>query len=362
MVLDAGGMRRAVAAAQRWRAGGVRVHVLAWHRVVPDFDRLRQRVIPGLLTSTRTFDRQLSWLADRFRFVSLGEALEILAGRTRAKRDVCALTFDDGYADFLEHAIPLLRKHGAPATLYVPTGFVGTGVPLLHDRLYQVLRRASAVRLRPTDARCERDLRAALEWNQQHGPIVALERMLETWPLARCLPVAEALEQVLGMEKAAALTDSRLLTWEELRAVQAAGFEVGGHTVDHACLPNETAQEVERQLRESKLRLEAKLETQIHDFAYPNGWYSRSRMEQVRACGYRSGVTTEDQPNRLGENPYALKRKYVWELSSQGLFGYSQAVTACNLDDTLRSLGLAPWVPGERPAVESARNPNSGVV
>ena len=65
--------------------------------------------------------------------------------------------------------------------------------------------------------------------------------------------------------------------------------------------------------------------------------------------GYRSAVTTEDRPNRLGEDPFTLKRKCVWEFTSRGLGRFSPAVNACNFDDTLGQLGLSRWVHGERP-------------
>src|SRR5690606_17799213 len=88
---------------------------------------------------------------------------------------------------------------------------------------------------------------------------------------------------------------------------------------------------------------------EVVDFAYPNGWYSRGSIRALIRNGYRSAVTTEDRPNRLGEDPYTLKRKCVWEFTSRGVGGFSPAVTACNFDATLGQLGLSRWVHGERP-------------
>lgn len=347
--LESSGARRLLTSLRRRSVGGVRVQFLAWHRIVPDFEGLRHRVIPGLLTSTGTFDKQLGWLSKQFDFVTIPEALEILTGKRRPRRDVCVLTFDDGYADFLEYAVPILRRHGAPATIYVPTGFVDTNVPLLHDRLYRVLRLAAHRNLAVKQVGGGPLVTAALEDTLGGDVIQALERLLETRPREICLKVAEALENCLEADPKDVLTDSRLLSWEELRAVRAAGFSVGAHTIDHACLPNEAPQEVERQLRLSREKLEAELGEEVLDFAYPNGWYSRGSIRALQRAGYRSAVTTEDRPNRLGEDPFALKRKCVWEFTSRGIRGFSPAVNACNFDDTLGVLGLSPWVHGERP-------------
>lgn len=347
--LESTGARRLLSAIRRRNVGGVRVQFIAWHRIVPDFEGMRRKVIPGLLTSTATFDRQLTWLGQNFRFATIPEALEVLSGRVRASRDLCVLTFDDGYADFLEHAVPILRKHGAPGIIYVPTGFVGAGVPLLHDRLYHVLRIAADRNLAVREIGGGPLVTAALEDALRGDVIWALERLLETRPRELCVQVAQALEACLGVDPREVLVDSALLGWDELRAVRAAGFEVGAHTIDHACLPNETAQEVDRQLRASRETFREELGDEVVDFAYPNGWYSRGSIRALIRNGYRSAVTTEDRPNRLGEDPYTLKRKCVWEFTSRGVGGFSSAVNACNFDDTLGQLGLSSWVHGERP-------------
>jgi peptidoglycan/xylan/chitin deacetylase (PgdA/CDA1 family) len=81
-------------------------------------DPYRVTVSPGRL------DRQLGWLRRRgLRGVGVRE---LLAARARgAGQDLVGLTFDDGYADFVAHALPLLRRHGCGATLFVLPGRLG---------------------------------------------------------------------------------------------------------------------------------------------------------------------------------------------------------------------------------------------
>ncbi len=347
-MLERSGGRELIAHLQRVNAGGRRVSILAWHRVVPDFEGMRRKVIPGLLTSTTTFDRQLEWLSRSFQILPLGEALEVLAGRQRSDRDVCVLTFDDGYADFLEHAVPILRRRGLPATVFVSSGHVDTGEPFLHDRLYRLLRILSRERVHPKQRGLPDDVRDALARAPGNDAIVVLEHLLEHHPRERCVKIARALERSFNELPLAAAVDSQVLGWDELRAVHAAGIQVGAHTVDHRCLPNESWDEVERQLQVSRRRIEEELSCEIPDFAYPNGWYSRRAIRQVARAGYRSAVTTEDRLNRLGHDPLVLGRKCVWEFTSRGAFGYSPAINSCNLDGTLHFLGAAGWVSGER--------------
>jgi peptidoglycan/xylan/chitin deacetylase (PgdA/CDA1 family) len=96
--------------------------LLMYHSVTEYADRAedpyRVTVSPGRL------DRQLGWLRRRgLTGVSVGELLRArAAGRGAA---LVGLTFDDGYADFLEHAVPLLRRHSCTATVFVLPGRIG---------------------------------------------------------------------------------------------------------------------------------------------------------------------------------------------------------------------------------------------
>ncbi|MCB0961581.1 MAG: polysaccharide deacetylase family protein [Acidimicrobiales bacterium] len=78
------------------------------------------------------FDQQLAWLVERGRPIALAEAVEVVAGRrpvpvTTDGGPPVAITFDDGTADFAEVAVPLLERHGVPATLYAATEFIDEG-------------------------------------------------------------------------------------------------------------------------------------------------------------------------------------------------------------------------------------------
>lgn len=347
--LDGTGARSGLAALRRRSAGGARVLIVAYHRVVPDFEEMRDRVIPALLTSVPSFEQQLVTLAKSFRIVPLGDALAVLDGRAHTDRDLCVVTFDDCYLDFLEHALPVLHRLGIPSTLYVPSAFAGGSLPLLHDRLYLLLRAAKKAHLPVDRLDGSRDARAALVDAVLGEPVKAVERLLERWNRLVCVEVAEALERALGENPSAALRDSPLLGWDDLRNVREARVEIGGHTIDHACLHTESPSEVARQVRDSKARIEAELGSPVVDFAYPNGWYSRRAIRALEEAGYRSAVTTEDRLNRLGQPAFALKRKIVWEFTSRGMRGFSPAVAACNFDDSFATAGLARWVTGEKP-------------
>jgi peptidoglycan/xylan/chitin deacetylase (PgdA/CDA1 family) len=113
------------AAVRRAAEGREPVRIAFYHRIADDS--------PNAWTMTcRSFARQIEWLRSRFDMVSLAEAqTRIRTGCNR--RPAAAITFDDGYADNLNFAIPLLLKLGIPFTYFVSTNHVLRSNAFPHD-------------------------------------------------------------------------------------------------------------------------------------------------------------------------------------------------------------------------------------
>ncbi len=116
-----------------------RLSILIFHRVLPERDPL----FPGEPTAAE-FDALLDHLKRRFSVLPLAEGISA-SMITRFPRPALAMTFDDGYADNLAVAAPLLRKHGIPATLFVATGYLDGGV-MWNDVVIAAFRRRRACR------------------------------------------------------------------------------------------------------------------------------------------------------------------------------------------------------------------------
>jgi peptidoglycan/xylan/chitin deacetylase (PgdA/CDA1 family) len=77
------------------------------------------------------FDAQMAWLAASGRVATLEEALATLSDPTGAATDAASrivVTFDDGTADFSDHAVPVIERHRVPVTLYAATEFIDRGL------------------------------------------------------------------------------------------------------------------------------------------------------------------------------------------------------------------------------------------
>ncbi len=74
-----------------------------------------------MLTSTKMFEQHLDWIGRHFRFVDLDEIGSAVRNGVPFEEPVAAVTFDDGYQDIYEHAVPILKRKGIPAAAFVVT-------------------------------------------------------------------------------------------------------------------------------------------------------------------------------------------------------------------------------------------------
>jgi len=140
--------------------------------------------------------------------------------------------------------------------------------------------------------------------------------------------VSEQLGGRAGWDRNEAHAGDNLLTIEEIRELIRSGWSVGAHSMTHARLTGLSLPESEREIRESKLRLESALEMPIRTFAYPYGAFGPEHARIVRRAGYEIGFTTHYPERGLGavrrENihgeVHALRFLWRFQRSKRGKF------------------------------------------
>lgn len=336
-LLDLSGAGRLLTRAARKASGGRRVLIVAFHRVAEDFAGEARLAIPGLIISAAAFEAQLDALHKAgFDVGPLASALEILSGERQSRRDVAVVTFDDGYGDVHAHAFPILRRRGQTATVYLASGCIGTNRPFPHDRLYSLLLHNLFL------GECsDRNQMAGCSQETAFWCASLVERLIAVQPADAldALMAALASRAERGCQPRYSST-SLPLTWDQVRAMADQGLTMGAHTVRHAVLTHESDEAIEREIAQSKAKIEAEIGRAVLDFAYPNGFFDRRILAALRRAGFRSAVTTEDAPNRVGIDPLRLRRKTLWENTGQGAFGYSERMACCQLDDLFGLLSL----------------------
>lgn len=207
-----------------------------------------------LTKPTAEFQRDLAYLRRHYECITLAALSARLRAGQPLRRRVAVITFDDGYRDNYTEAVPTLQAAGLPATFFVATGFMGTERTFPHD-------------------------------------IELAERY--------------------GLEPSAIEGRFPKLTWDDLRAMQAVGFEIGSHTVEHVSLGQATGPTVERELLDSLTTLNKELGTRPRPFAFPFGKprdISEQALAMIQQAGYYAAVFAYGGSNTQGANPFQLQR------------------------------------------------------
>ena len=268
----------------------------------------------------KDLDSALELLKKHYSFVSMADAVEMISGKKPIKQNAMVLTFDDGYLNNLRHALPILRKHGVPATMYIAVGHVERREPFWFDRLDYALQHAGVagrkVRINGKDIEIDNSSREALATSYSRIRAVAKSAGRNDLEMLKELAdLSEMLERESGKRLADIFENddwSSILNWQQLAELsQDSLIEIGSHTINHIRLAEVNEERVMKELRDSMQILSEKTGVPCEHFCYPNGSFNGDTARCVRESGYRSAVTTVPGSNPCGTNVMQLKRIHL---------------------------------------------------
>lgn len=289
----------------RWLSpGGARgLSILIYHRVLPAADPL----FPDALERDG-FAAQLALLKQRFHVLPLLEAVRLARAGRLPPRAAC-ITFDDGYADNAEVALPLLQQHGLHATFFIATGFLNGG-RMWNDTIIETVRRAPHAVL---DARpLGLGSHPLGSMQQRRQALASLIGQLKYQPMAQRQVAVDQLAQLAGVP----LPTDLMMSDAQVRQLHAAGMGIGGHTVNHPILARLPADEARREIADGKQALERLLGAPVELFAYPNGKpdedYRAEHVAMVQELGFEAAVSTAWGASRAPDF-FQLPRFTPWD-------------------------------------------------
>ncbi len=287
---------------------GGRLSILIFHRVHARHDPLWPDD-----PDAAHFDEMCRWLAHWFNVLPLDEAVRRLADGRLPSRAAC-ITFDDGYADNHDVALPILRRHGLVATFFIATGYLGGG-RMFNDSLAETVRAAGGPVL-DTKGFAE-----GLPEQLDIGTLPARRQALKA--LINALKYREVDERhalTRDLQRRAgvpALPEDLMMQPEQVRAMRRAGMQIGAHTLTHPILARLPDAEALREIAESRRVVESIVGEPVTLFAYPNGRpgedYSPRTVGLVREAGFAAAVSTAWGSARAGSDLFQLPRFTPWD-------------------------------------------------
>jgi peptidoglycan/xylan/chitin deacetylase (PgdA/CDA1 family) len=308
--------------------GGV---IIMYHRVIDlPFDPYR------ICVSVENFTRHLEVIKAKYHPISLQQLVENIR-QGKIEKNSVAVTFDDGYADNLENAKPLLEKYEIPATVFVTSGNLGNPREFWWDELERVFLQSiqlpATLNLEIHGEEYQWDLGntekylpenySNWDWSRKpekdpssrHGVFRSVYQKLQLLPSCDALIAMNQIIAWSGVSPTPRHTHRSLLSGELVTLQDGGIIEVGAHTVNHPSLSQLSQPMQQQEIQASKFELEKLLGREIKSFAYPHGSYNQETIDLVEKAGFSSACSTFMNRVEGGSCLFALPRIQVcnWE-------------------------------------------------
>ena len=277
-----------------WNVDASRLRILCYHGLCDD-SLADAPWVPSFFVTRSNFEKQLCYLREHATVLPLGEAVSRLRQGSLPPRAV-SLTFDDGYANNLELAVPLLQLYGMPATVFLSTAYMESGdiFPFLKLKLIELAGGSSM----PDYKTSPIDVIIAAAYRQ----FADLQLTAEQHRALRPMTVAEV---------GAAAAASELI-------------EFGAHTHTHCILGNESEVRRQEEIRTSVRCVRRWTGKPVRLFSYPNGQrgdFGKPDEQALRHETIEAAVTGIAGANDRRSDPLRLRRYPVGLYHNVNNFG-----------------------------------------
>ncbi len=307
------------------------IPILLYHRVA-DLD-----IDPQLLSvSLENFEQQMTILKENFRVIPLRELRTRYENRLLEPADI-VITFDDGYADNILNAKPILDRFNLPATIFVTTDYLANPREFWWDELERILLLPGDL---PEKLSLETD-KKTFHWNLEHDQSLSLRDFTQhhSWDVSQIefptirhkiyAELCEVLRPLHENQRKTAL--SFLRSWagksEETRATHRPilsqeissihsdeGITIAAHATTHSVLSQLSNDEQFTEIKKSKSYLEGLLQRPVDCFAYPYGTksdYDVETVQLVKKAGFNIACSNFEPDSSSTFDPYQLPRFIV---------------------------------------------------
>ncbi|MDY0131700.1 MAG: polysaccharide deacetylase family protein [Desulforegulaceae bacterium] len=283
-----------------------KLSILTFHRIV---EKNENYFIPPMAIDLSSFKSLIKSISFFYDFADLKiSADEIRKGKYSNTR--VAITFDDGYKDNYDLAMPILKKYKVPATFFIPVNQIENNEPYWWDYLFHLVKKHTKnfIIFFEGQKKLYSQFEDVSSKNQSDGKFCRLlVQKINLMSEKDRDNFLNTLKDAFG-----AYAGKRLLmNWKEIEDLSKHNFSIGSHTLSHIPLTDLSESEVEKEVNLSKKLLEEKVKTPVNGFCYPRGAWNKEIEFIVKKAGYDYAVTTEYGTNTESFNLYSMKRKNI---------------------------------------------------
>lgn len=283
------------------------IYAFNYHRIG---DREKSSFDRAIFSCTeQAFEQQIIVLKQHFKIIDTVELAKIVERNEAINDRFAVITFDDGYLDNFTLALPILRKHQVKAVFYLTTGFLDSNKITWWDEIAYLLRKSVGNEYQLPNSISKY---ALIEDNIDN----IIRNIMSEIKQTKCFSVLGALEDIrmkfpLAHQTLLIEEHQLFMNWQQAQELLKQGMEIGSHTLTHPILSQIDIEHHEKEIIDSKLLLEERLNYEINSIAYPVGryyCYNEKSIEFTLAAGYKIAFNNEPGFHRSISNALDINR------------------------------------------------------
>lgn len=266
----------------------MKASIFLFHRVSPQRDKLWDPLSP------ERFDEILKYLKNKFEFHQI-ETLLANTFSARSRKPFASLVFDDGYKDYIEYALPILKKHNLTSSMYVVTSCVENGVPPWTYILDNAFANSKRNKIEIDISLLPEELKNT-SWKNEAEKIAYAKKLKPYLKTVSNTTRKKIYEQVINSLDDVQPPQNLMMNWNEINEIKSTGTVIGSHTVSHpllAKIENET--EIENELRLSAEKIKKQTGKLPLTISYPIGSFDERVKRIAQKTGYKYGLAVEQK-------------------------------------------------------------------
>jgi len=279
--------------------------IIMYHRIFKHPDKFSY-YLTGV--TPEMFNAQMRFLSRHFAAISLEDAVDRIHSGQGLPKNAVSVTIDDGYEDCYTFAYPVFKKYGIPATIYVTTNQIGSSEAFWVDKIGYIFKEGNHRKQHYANS-----VLGQMEFGHAHNRRAYVEQVIQKLKLVSDIEKNDVIRDLKDFFQ---VSDKDLkvdynLTWAQIRKMSENGISFGAHTVTHPILTRIPLSAAEREIAESKLKIEAEIKKQVYGFCYPNGTeadFDESIITVLKRLGFTYALSTIWGFNNMNSDLFRLKR------------------------------------------------------
>lgn len=290
----------------------MKIKVFLFHRVNPERDLLWDPMDP------LHFRKVIEYLNRKFDIFKLEDMILYPQNYNGAKKPLAAVVFDDGYRDFIEYALPILKEYNTPASMYVITDSATYGTPPWTYVLDHTFQNSNILKANFELSGLPEEFKVT-GW-QNNNERIAYGKRLKPFLKQLSHNERESNLDALRLNFDDIIIPSDLfMSWNNIKEIYDAGVEIGSHTVTHPLLGTiESDAILKNELNQSALTIQKHLGKFPLTISYPVGSYNEKVQQLSKEAGYLLGLAVNQHSyDSAKHNRFAIPRI---ELYNESMF------------------------------------------